>query len=117
MSSGMGPQKSKHFCSSMSQTAVSADEVLPRLDELTGSVIINGRTVSTVTSGGMQFSVGEVLAHASRDEQLLAGALIATGTLAGGSGMETGHWLTPGDTLRLVLDGIGEVEHPIVGSC
>ncbi len=114
MSSGMGPQKSKHFASSMSETAVTADEVLPRINELTGSVIINGRRVSTVSSRGFQLSVGEVLAHASRDEQLLAGELIATGTLAGGSGMETGHWLKRGDTLRLVLDGIGEVEHRIL---
>ncbi len=116
MSSGLGPQKSKHFISSMSATAVTADEVLPRIDELTGSVIINGRTVSTVSSRGFQFSVGEILAHASRDEQLLPGEVIATGTLAGGSGMETDHWLKRGDTLKLVLDGIGEVEHQILDS-
>lgn len=114
MSSGMGPQKSKHFISSMSATAVTAEEVLPRINELTGSVIINGRTVGRVSSRGFQWSVGDVLAHASRDEQLLPGELIATGTLAGGSGMETGNWLKRGDTLRLVLDDIGEVEHQII---
>jgi 2-keto-4-pentenoate hydratase/2-oxohepta-3-ene-1,7-dioic acid hydratase in catechol pathway len=114
MSSGLGPQKSKHFISSMSETAVTADEVLPRINELTGSVIINGRTVSTVSSRGLQWGVGDVLARASRDEQLLPGELVATGTLAGGSGMETGHWLKRGDALRLVLDGIGEVEHQVL---
>ena len=57
-----------------------------------------------------------MLAHASRDELLLPGEVIATGTLAGGSGMETGGWLQPGDSLKLVLDGIGEVEHPVVKS-
>ncbi|MDF2825203.1 MAG: fumarylacetoacetase [Mycobacterium sp.] len=113
MSSGLGPQKSKHFVSSMSETAVSADEVLPRFDRLTGSVRINGRTVSTVDTSGLQWSVGDVLAHASRDEQLLPGEVIGLGTLAGGSGMETGAWLSPGDTLRLELDGIGTVEHLI----
>lgn len=35
-----------------------------------GSVSINGRTVSTVISRGMQWSIGDVLAHASRGEQL-----------------------------------------------
>lgn len=116
MASGLGPQKSKHFISSMSDTAVTADEVLPRIDDLTGSVIINGRTVSTVRSRGFHWSVGDVLARASRDEQLLPGELIATGTLAGGSGMETGHWLKRGDMLKLVLDGIGQVEHRILES-
>jgi 2-keto-4-pentenoate hydratase/2-oxohepta-3-ene-1,7-dioic acid hydratase in catechol pathway len=113
MSSGLGPQKSKHFCSSMSATAVTADDVLPRIERLTGSVQINGRTVSTVSSDGLQWGIGDVLAHASRDEQLLPGELFGLGTLAGGSGMETGNWLHPGDTLRLVLDDIGEVEHEI----
>jgi 2-keto-4-pentenoate hydratase/2-oxohepta-3-ene-1,7-dioic acid hydratase in catechol pathway len=116
MGSGLGPQKAKHFITSMSETVVTADEVLPRINELTGSVIINGRTVSTVNSRGFQWSIGEVLAQASRDEQLLPGEVVATGTLAGGAGMETDNWLKRGDTLKLVLDGIGEVEHPILKS-
>ncbi|MDT0307996.1 fumarylacetoacetate hydrolase family protein [Streptomyces sp. DSM 44917] len=115
MASGFGPQKAKHFANSMSATAVTADEVLPRIDALTGSVAINGRTVSTVRSAGMRWTLGEVLAHASRGERLLPGELFGTGTLPGGSGMETGHWLRAGDTLTLTLDGIGEVRHPIAG--
>lgn len=114
MNSGLGPQKSKHFLSSMSETAVTADEVLPRFDAITGSVAINGRTVSTVDTSGLQWTIGDVLAHASRDEQLLPGEVIGLGTLAGGSGMETGNWLRPGDTLSLELDGIGTVEHEIL---
>lgn len=116
MASGLGPQKAKHFISSLSATAVSADELLPRLDDLTGSVIVNGRTVSTVSTRGLQWSIGEAVAHSSRDEQLLPGEIFGTGTLPGGSGTETGHWLQRGDTLRLVLDGVGEVEHDIVRS-
>ncbi|MFC9473679.1 fumarylacetoacetate hydrolase family protein [Nocardia sp. NPDC056952] len=113
MASGFGPQKSKHFASSMSATAVTADEILPRIDSLTGSVRINGDTVTTVSSAGMCWSLGEVLAHASHSEHLFAGELFGTGTLPGGSGMETGNWLEPGDVLTLTLDDIGEVEHHI----
>lgn len=113
MLSGFGPQKSKHFASSMSDTAVTADEILPRVNSLTGSVALNGAVVSTVSSAGMQHSLGEVLAHASRSEPLYPGELFGTGTLPGGSGMETGHWLLPGDTLTLTLDGIGRIEHSI----
>ncbi|MGW4099375.1 fumarylacetoacetate hydrolase family protein [Mycobacterium sp. NPDC004974] len=113
MLSGFGPQKSKHFASSMSDTAVTADEILPRINSLTGSVALNGAVVSTVSSAGMQHSLGEVLAHASRSEPLYPGELFGTGTLPGGSGMETGHWLLPGDTLTLTLDGIGRIEHTI----
>ncbi|OBI52979.1 fumarylacetoacetate hydrolase family protein [Mycobacterium sp. E796] len=115
MDSGFGPQKSKHFASSMSATAVTADEILPRIDAVQGTVAINGTTVSTVSSEGMQWSIGEMLAHASRSERLLPGELFGTGTLPGGSGMETGAWLQRGDMLSLRLDGIGEIEHRITG--
>ena len=116
MATGLGPQKSKHFASSMSVLAVTADDILPRIDELSGSVAINGTTVSTVSSRGMQWSVGDVLAHASKDEHLYPGELFATGTLPGGSGMETGKWLRAGDQLTLAIDQIGEISHPISGA-
>lgn len=113
MVTGLGPQKAKHFASSMSAVAVTADEVLPKIGGLTGSVVINGRTVSTVSSAGPQWQLGDMLAHASRDETLYPGELFATGTLPGGSGMETGSWLRPGDDLTLTIDGIGEITHTI----
>lgn len=113
MATGLGPQKAKHFASSMSEVAVTADEILPHIESLNGSVAINGRRVSTVSSAGAQWSVGDMLAHASRDEKLYPGELFATGTLPGGSGMETGHWLQPGDELTLILDRVGEIRHRI----
>ncbi|WP_348726674.1 fumarylacetoacetate hydrolase family protein [uncultured Mycolicibacterium sp.] len=116
MATGLGPQKAKHFASSMSVQAVTADEILPRIDDLTGFVAVNGDAVSAVCSRGMRWTLGELLAHASRDEHLYAGELFATGTLPGGSGMETGHWLRPGDQLTLAIDQIGEISHPISSS-
>ncbi len=114
MASGLGPQKAKHFASSMSAVAVTADEILPRIDDLTGSVTINGDTVSTVSSRGMKWTLGEMLAHASAGEQLWPGELFATGTLPGGSGMETGRWLRPGDQVTLTIDQIGQIDHLVL---
>lgn len=113
MATGLGPQKSKHFASSMSQVAVTPDEILPKLATLTGSVSINGRVVSRVDTSDQRWTIGEMLAHASKSETLLPGELFATGTLAGGSGMETGNWLNDGDALTLELGGIGTIEHAI----
>lgn len=113
MASGFGPQKSKHFTNSMSATAVTADEILPRIDALRGTVLINGEIVSEVSSAGMHWGLGDVLAHASRSEQLYPGELFATGTLPGGSGMDLGRWLRPGDELQLTLEGVGEIQHTI----
>ncbi|MFE3028042.1 fumarylacetoacetate hydrolase family protein [Nocardia tengchongensis] len=114
MRSGFGPQRSKHFLSSMSATAVAGSAVADRLDRLTASVTINGNTVSRTGTQGMRYSMAEAIAHVSRGEQLYPGELLSSGTLPGGSGMELGHWLAPGDDLRLEIDGIGVIEHRIL---
>jgi 2-keto-4-pentenoate hydratase/2-oxohepta-3-ene-1,7-dioic acid hydratase in catechol pathway len=113
MRSGFGPQRSKHFISSMSATAVAGEAVADRLDRLTASVAINGNTVSRTGTQGMRYSMAEAIAHVSQSEQLYPGELFCTGTLPGGSGMELGRWLTPGDELRLEIDGIGVIEHRV----
>jgi len=113
MRSGFGPQRSKHFTSSMSATAVAGQAVADRLDRLTASVVINGKMLARTGTQGMRFSMAEAIAHVSQSEQLYPGELLATGTLPGGSGMELGRWLTPGDELRLEIEGIGVIEHRI----
>jgi 2-keto-4-pentenoate hydratase/2-oxohepta-3-ene-1,7-dioic acid hydratase in catechol pathway len=113
MQSGLGPQKSKHFLSSMSQTMVTASEILPRINGLAAHVEINGQVVTRTSTRRMRYSVGEVLAHLSLSEHLYPGELIASGTLPNGSGIETDHWLQPGNLLRLVIEPIGEIVHAI----
>ena len=114
MSSGFGPQKAKHFRSAMSNVVVSADEILPRWRTLTGSVHLNGARVAECATRDARWSLGEVLAHASRGEQLYPGELVGTGTLPGGSGIEHGRLLERGDTIALAIDGIGSLSNRIV---
>ncbi|MVU77190.1 fumarylacetoacetate hydrolase family protein [Nocardia sp. ET3-3] len=113
MRSGFGPQRSKHFTTSMSATAVAGTAVADRLDRLTATVAINGTTVSRTGTHGMRYSLAEAIAHVSRGERLYPGELLSTGTLPGGSGMELGRWLAPGDELRLEIDGVGVIQHRI----
>ena len=114
MQSGFGPQKSKHFLSSMSATMTTADEILPCIDALKASVEINGKRITSLTSAGMRYSIAEVLAHLSQDEQLHPGELIASGTFPGGSGIEAGRLLESGDDLRLIIEEVGEITHRIL---
>ena len=113
MRSGFGPQKSKHFRNAMSGVLVSADEILPRWRNLKGSVRINRALVSEPSSAGAHWSLGEALAHASRSEQLHPGELFATGTLPGGSGIETGRMLSDGDVVEIAIEGVGQVRNTI----
>jgi 2-keto-4-pentenoate hydratase/2-oxohepta-3-ene-1,7-dioic acid hydratase in catechol pathway len=113
MRSGMGPQKAKHFLSSMATVAVSADEVLPHWRELRGTITINGETVARPHTAGSRFGLGDLLAHASASEQLIPGELFSIGALTAGSGMEISRWLGHGDTLELDLPGVGHISHQI----
>ena len=113
MASGFGPQKSKHFANAISPQFVTADEILPKINTLTGTIKINGKLVSTVSSAGMQYTVGEALAHVSKGEHLFPGEFFATGTLPGGCGLENGHMLTKGDEVSIAIEGIGSLSNTI----
>ncbi|SHT49827.1 Fumarylacetoacetate (FAA) hydrolase [Mycobacteroides abscessus subsp. abscessus] len=110
MRSGFGPQKAKHFASSMSDTLVAAT---PDIDPaaLEAEVKINGVTVTRSSTRGMQYSLGEALAHASKSEQLYPGELFGTGTLPGCSGIESDHLPQAGDKIELTIHGIGTITH------
>jgi 2-keto-4-pentenoate hydratase/2-oxohepta-3-ene-1,7-dioic acid hydratase in catechol pathway len=113
MRSGTGPQKAKHFLSSMATVAVSADEVLPCWRELRGTVTINGEVVARPHTAGSRFGLGDMLAHASASEQLVPGEMFSIGALSVGSGMEISRWLAHGDSLELDLPGVGRITHQI----
>lgn len=114
MDSGFGPQKAKHFASAISKVVVTADEILPRWQALKGSVRLNETLISEPTTSGARWSLGEVIAHAACGEQLHPGELIGTGTLPGGSGIETSHLLKSGDTIEIGIEGIGTLSNRIV---
>jgi len=109
MRSGFGPVKSKNFANAMSAEMVTADEILPRVADLEAAVRINGTPRGCGTTAGMQHSLGEMAAYASLGERVLPGELLATGTIPGCSGMETGQWLSPGDEIELEIEGVGRL--------
>ena len=113
MQSGFGPQKAKHFANAMSRMVVSADEILPHWRDLKGFVRHNGRLISEPSAAGARWSLGEALAHVSRAEPLAPGELFATGTLPGGSGIETGALLQAGDTLEIGITDVGTLTNRI----
>ncbi|MAR91380.1 MAG: fumarylacetoacetase [Pseudomonadales bacterium] len=109
MRSGFGPQKSKHFVNALSSTLVTADAVLDRVDRLAAGVRINGHSVCETSTAGLQHSIADMLMHASRDEPLHPGEVLATGTLPMGCALENNHWLQPGDKIELWIEGVGSL--------
>ncbi len=114
MASGFGPQKAKHFCNAISKVVVTGDEILPRWSDLKGHVRLNGERIGEVATADARWSLGEVLAHASCCELLQPGEFFGSGTLPGGSGIETGHLLTVGDRIEIGIEGIDTLANRIV---
>lgn len=114
MQSGFGPQKAKHFANTISSVVVTSDEILTRWRALKGYVKLNGALIAEPDSSGARWSPGEVLAHASRSERLHPGEFFGSGTLPGGSGIETGRLLGAGDHIEIGIEHIGSLGNRIV---
>lgn len=108
-----GVIKAKSFATGMAPVVVTADEILPRWDAVTGRVSVNGEQWCEGSTAGGLFSLDEVIAQIAADEVLVPGEVIALGTLAGCCGLELDRFLQPGDTVRLELDGIGSLTNVV----
>ena len=55
-----------------------------------------------------------MIAHASKEETLVAGEVFGTGTVGGGSGTETGRLLSAGDVIELKEEKLGVLSNRII---
>lgn len=110
---GFGPCKAKDFASSISNVVVTSDEILPYLEKLKTRVIINNEIVATSQMNEFLFSIGQAVSYASKGETVYPGEFMGSGTIPDCSGLENGHLLKNGDTIRLEIDRIGFVENVI----
>src|SRR5687768_9978554 len=110
---GMGPGKSKDFDAgnAIGPYLVTADEIDP--DSLRMIARVNGETWTDSTSAGRQFSFPDLVAHVSQSETIHPGEVWGSGTVTGGSGLELGRWLKPGDVIELEIEGIGVLRNTV----
>ncbi|MEH3053236.1 MAG: fumarylacetoacetate hydrolase family protein [Patulibacter minatonensis] len=108
-----GVVKAKSFATGMAATVVTADDVLPRWDRVTGRVRVNGETWCEGSTAGGRYSLDEVIAHIAADERLVPGEVISLGTLPGCCGLELDRFLQPGDEVHLELDGVGTLTNTV----
>jgi len=116
MSGMLGPTKGKDFATgnALGPVLVTPDE-LPNPYDLRMVARINGEVVSDGNSGTMHWRFEEVIAYMSRSETLRPGEVIGGGTVGGGSGLEHGRFLNPGDVVELEVEGIGILRNLIKG--
>jgi 2-keto-4-pentenoate hydratase/2-oxohepta-3-ene-1,7-dioic acid hydratase in catechol pathway len=78
---------------------------------------LNGAIMQSGNTNEMIFSVGQIIALASKHVTLRPGDLILTGTPAGvGWARNPRILMNPGDTISVSVEGIGSLTNPIVGA-
>ena len=111
---GMGPSKGKDFDggNAVGPYLVTSDEIDP--ENLRMIARVNGEVWTDATSAGRYHSFAGLIAHVSQSETIYPGELWGSGTVGGGSGLELGRWIRPGDVVELEIEGIGILRSRIV---
>jgi 2-keto-4-pentenoate hydratase/2-oxohepta-3-ene-1,7-dioic acid hydratase in catechol pathway len=105
MAAGLGPSKGKHFASGLGPWIATMDEI--PASGLRMQARLNGKQLADTCSAEMIWSIGEIVAWASAGEWLAPGMLLGSGTANGGSGIEVGQKLSPGDVIELEIERLG----------
>jgi len=92
---------------------VTRDEV-PDPDSLRLTTFLNDQVMQNSTTGDMIFPVADIVSDLSRSLTLLPGTLILTGTPEGvGFTRQPPMFLRAGDTVRVTIEGIGELANRV----
>lgn len=110
---GMGPSKAKDWdgANVLGPALVTSDEL--DISDLRMQVRVNGELWGEDRSSSMYHKFDELIAYASMAQTLYPGDVFGSGTAAGGSGVELGRSLAPGDIVELEIDGIGTLRNRV----
>jgi 2-keto-4-pentenoate hydratase/2-oxohepta-3-ene-1,7-dioic acid hydratase in catechol pathway len=98
----------------MGPAIVSADEI-PDPHNLHISLELNGTVMQDSNTRNLIFKIPQLIEHLSSVFTLETGDVIATGTPAGvGFVRKPPVYLKPGDTVRIRIEGLGELMNPVV---
>lgn len=109
----LGPAKGKDFASVVGPVITTVDEFDFKDPNLEMTAKINNKLWSKGMSGDGQYSWGEMIEHASRDEWLIASDFLGSGTVGTGCGLELDKWIQPGDIIKLEIEKIGSITNTV----
>ncbi len=93
---------------------VTADELPPGAAGLSIQSRLNGKVMQDANTSDMLFPVAETVALLSQCLTLEPGDLLVMGTPAGvGYARKPPVWMKPGDTIEVVIEGVGRLSNPI----
>jgi 2-keto-4-pentenoate hydratase/2-oxohepta-3-ene-1,7-dioic acid hydratase in catechol pathway len=114
MEGRLGPAKGKSFDGGnvLGPWIVTPDEIGDPY-KLKMEARVNGEVRCSNISEGMLFSFEQIIEHVTKDETLMPGEFIGSGTVGGGCGLEIGRYLEHGDTIELEIEKIGILRNTV----
>jgi 2-keto-4-pentenoate hydratase/2-oxohepta-3-ene-1,7-dioic acid hydratase in catechol pathway len=109
----LGPAKAKDWCTALGPYLVTPDEIGDPYN-LDMSARVNGETWSQANSGTIYWKFEQMIEFLSRDDTIVPGDVIGSGTVGGGCGLELDRWVRAGDVMELTIDKIGTLRNKIV---
>ncbi len=115
MEGRLGPAKGKSFDGGnvLGPWIVTPDEIGDPY-KLKMEVRVNGKLRSEGKTDGMLFSFEQIIEHISKDETLMPGEFIGSGTVGNGCGLELGWYLDHNDEIELEVEKIGVLRNKVV---
>lgn len=119
----LGPAKGKDFAMTLGPWIVTADELEPFVDDdgflaVRAELFVNGELIGEDLVSNMGWPFRELVAYAARNSVVVPGDVLGSGTVGNGGclgelwgrrGALDPRPLEPGDEVRLVVEGVGEV--------
>jgi 2-keto-4-pentenoate hydratase/2-oxohepta-3-ene-1,7-dioic acid hydratase in catechol pathway len=109
----LGPAKGKDWCTAFGPVLVTPDEIGDPYN-LTMTARINGESWSEGNSRTMYWKFEQMIEFLSRDDTILPGDVIGSGTVGTGCGLELNRWVKPGDVIELEIEKIGALRNRVV---
>jgi len=111
-----GPTKSKDFDNGnvLGPCIVTCDEF--DIGKAVMTCRVNGEIRNVGHASDMDHSFPDLISAISEHETIYPGEIVASGTVTGGSGLDIGRFLEPGDTVELEVAGIGKLRNKIVSA-
>ncbi len=111
----LGPAKGKDWSTALGPWLVTPEEIGDPYN-LEMIARVNGEVWSRGNSQSMFWKFEQMIEFLSRDDTVLPGDVLGSGTVGGGSGLELDRWVQPGDVLELEIQKIGVLRNRVVRS-
>ena len=113
MRARLGPAKGKDWATAIGPYLVTTDEIGDPY-KLRMTARINGELWSDGNSGAIHWTFEQMIEFLSRDDTILPGDVIGSGTVGTGCGLELDRWVKPGDIMELEIERIGVLRNRVV---